>query len=85
MQADKGGCTVAMSKTDYISGTYQLLSDSNTYRSVNSDPTTKTQRHLNDIIKKLKSENEMSETTAKNLTIYKSICSKLYCLPKIHK
>lgn len=85
VQADKGGCTVAMNRSDYINKTINLLGDVNTYKKILKDPTDSIQLRHNQIIKNLKLSNEITDATAKLLTIYNSIAPRLYCLPKIHK
>lgn len=85
VQADKGGCTVAMNKHDYSSKLKLLLEDCNTYTLLSKDPIPKLQRTLNELIKACKLTNELSEEDAKYLTVYHSTAAKLYGLPKIHK
>lgn len=85
LQADKGGCTVAMKKTDYVQKTEDLLTDTTTYNILKTDPTTKIQKEHNVLIKKLKNNNFISEDIAKKLTKYNSTTPKLYTLPKVHK
>lgn len=85
LQADKGGCTVAMNKNDYMLKVETLLSDISTYVLKNRDPNVKLQRTLNELIKQLKLKKEIDEGVAKHLTTYNSVSAKLYCLPKIHK
>lgn len=85
LQADKGGCTVAINKTDYVSKTNELLNDPNTYKLIKQDPRARLQRTLNELIKSLKNRSELNDEVAKHLTVYNSVLAKLYCLPKIHK
>lgn len=85
IQADKGGCTVAMDKTDYMEKTMTLLQDPLTYKLLNSDPTETVQRKYNTLLRKIASTKQLSDQQLKDLTIYNSTFPKLYCLPKIHK
>ena len=41
LTADKGVALVILEKKDYIEKTKQLLQDTNTYRTIQADPTTK--------------------------------------------
>ena len=43
LTADKGVTMVVLNRHDYIKKARDLLDDSNTYKSITSDPTTKTQ------------------------------------------
>ncbi|XP_030752332.1 uncharacterized protein LOC115879578 [Sitophilus oryzae] len=85
VQSDKGGCTVAIHKADYIEKTQELLKDSQTYIELKKDPTSSIQTAYNNLIKKIRNAKEFTDAEAKNLTIYNSVTPKLYCLPKIHK
>lgn len=85
LQSDKGGCTVAINREDYIQKTQELLQDNFTYTQLTRDPTTSTQTTHNNLIKSLKAKKEISEIEAKSLIIYNASCPKLYCLPKVHK
>lgn len=85
LKADKGGCTVAMSRRDYIEKTETMLGDDSTYKILEVDPTAKLQRLLNETLKRLKNSKDISVEVGKHLTTYNSVISKLYCLPKIHK
>lgn len=85
LRADKGGCTVAMSRDEYFRKVEHLLQDESTYQLLHKDPTYKTQKSHNDLIKRIKNKNEIDEISAKKLTVYNSVPAKLYALPKIHK
>lgn len=85
LQSDKGGCTVAMNKTEYHEKTRTLLQDEKTYKKLLRDPTLSLQNKFNRLIKQLKEKGEITEQLFKHLTIYNSSCPKLYCLPKVHK
>lgn len=85
LQSDKGGCTVAMDKSDYTEKTEALLSDASTYVKLKRDPTTTVQTSHNKLIKSLKGQNEITSEEEKYLMIYNSSFPKLYCLPKVHK
>lgn len=85
LKADKGSVTVAMEKTEYICKTEELLTDSSTYKMVDTDPTQSVQFKLNELLKTLKRNNEIDEVLYKKLSSFNSVCAKLYTLPKIHK
>ena len=85
LQADKGGCTVAIRKAEYINKTLHLLHEKPTYTEIPKDPTTTIQILYNNLIKDLKNRGLLSEQEAKKLMIYNSVAPTMYCLPKIHK
>lgn len=85
LQADKGGCTVAMDKHDYVRKTEELLQDHSTYHQLNKDPTSLIQTKYNKLIESLQTSNEITVEETKHFKIYNSSFPKLYCLPKIHK
>lgn len=85
VKADKGGCTVAMNKKDYIKKTQELLTDETTYRTLNGDPTANIQKKFNELLKRLHKSKEITDQQLKLLTIYNANHPKLYTLPKIHK
>ena len=58
LQADKGSCTVAIDKDEYIQKTSILLQDVSTYVRLEKDPTISIQKSLNDVLKYLKTINE---------------------------
>lgn len=84
-KADKGNVTVAINKSEYLKKTYDLLSDSNTYEILPSDPTSKIQNRMNKLLKKFENLKVITKDELKMLKCENGIFPKLYCLPKIHK
>lgn len=82
---DKSNKTVILNKQDYEEKMNFLLSDSNTYEKLKTDPTNKYQKQNNDLIKKWENGNLISANLANKLKINNSHSPKIYGLPKLHK
>ena len=63
LTADKGVAMVVMDRQEYIQKARALLEDTNTYRPIPSDPTTKLKDKLINILKKIKTEGNMDKNT----------------------
>lgn len=83
--ADKGGTTVAMDREQYFNLSYDILSDLDYYQPLQRDPTSTIQQKANKIVSELKRDNKIDADIARTLTIYNSVASKFYGLPKVHK
>ena len=53
-EADKGNCTVVMNAADYDRKIEELLQDEGTYKCSNTDPTKRTEKLVNEFVKKAK-------------------------------
>lgn len=84
-QADKGGKTVIIERTDYMAKMQELLDDRSTYRPLRKDPTSTNQNSNNELVRSLFSQNLIDERKKRSLTTYVALPPKLYGLPKIHK
>ena len=62
-----------------------LLEDTNTCRPVSIDPINKQKTKLINILKRIKSEAEINDTTYRKMSPTEASSPKLYQLPKIHK
>ena len=75
---------LAMDKQDYIEKTFNLLSDINTYMTINKDPTTRLRNQLINTLKDIKQqENLMNQH--KKVYPTSTIPLNFYGIPKIHK
>ena len=74
-----------MDKQKYMKKAKILLEDSNTYRPIPTDPTNKHKAKVISILKKIKIETGMDETTYKKMCPMGASSLKFYGLPKIHK
>ena len=59
--ADKGVMLVVMDRSDYIKKAKELLEDTNTYRTIQIDPTSRLKTKLVNILRRIKVETGMQE------------------------
>ena len=85
LTADKGVALVVMNRHDYIKKARALLDDTNTYKPIKSDPTTKLKNKLINILKMMKEERSIDDNTYKEVYPTGASAPKFYGLPKIHK
>ena len=84
LTTDKGVSMVVMDKEEYIQKSEELLHQP-IYKELPSDPTTKHKNRLISILKNIKSEGGIDNTTYKRLYPTGAGSPKYYGLPKIHK
>ena len=85
LTADKGVAVVVINRHDYIKKARTLLDDTNTYKPITSDPTTKLKYKLINILKMMKGEGSIDENTYKKVYPTWASAPKFYGLSKIHK
>ncbi|XP_050559861.1 uncharacterized protein LOC118265684 [Spodoptera frugiperda] len=84
LKADKGNATVVMNVTEYDKKIRHLLSDVNTYKRVNYNPTARTNRSTHKIIKEC--QQILTDDTFKYLLRPRNVQPpKIFGLPKVHK
>ena len=59
LTTDKSVVLVVMDKSDYIKKAKELLDDTNTYRTIQSDPTNKLKNRLINMLRKVKADTGM--------------------------
>ena len=84
LTADKGVSMVVMDREDYNSKSEELL-HTPTYQIFKTDPTNKIKNKLISLLKTIKAEGGISETTYKKLYPTGATTPKYYGLPKVHK
>ena len=84
LMADKGVSMVVMDRDDYNIKAEELLHQP-TYRPIPNDHTNKMKNRLITLLKKIKTEGGLSETTYKRLYPTGAGSPKFYGLPKVHK
>ena len=84
LMADKGVSMVVMDRDDYNTKAEELLHQP-TYRPIPNDPTNKMKNKLITLLKKIKTEGGLNETTYKRLYPTGAGSPKFYGLPKVHK
>ena len=75
---------VVLEKEDYIRKSEDLLKE-NTYRELTADPTNKYKNKLISLLKTIKSQGGINNTTYRRLYPTGAVSPKYYGLPKIHK
>ena len=81
---DKGVSMVVMDKEEYIKKSEELLSQAS-YKVLPSDPTTKHKNKLISLLKTIKAERGINDTTYRRLYPTGAGSLKYYGLPKVHK
>ena len=85
LMADKGFALVVMDRSDYIRKAKELLEDTNTYRTIQSDPTSRLKNKLVNILRRIKADTGIQENTYRKMYPTGVSPPKFYGLPKIHK
>ena len=83
--ADKGGAIVILNTKDYVTEAHRQLNDTNTYKQLDIDPTSKFETIVNTQIDEMVTNNEITPKVAGILKIKKPKTPQIYFLPKIHK
>lgn len=83
--ADKGGCTVAMNKSEYDEKMKQLLDDKNTYQVLSRSPLSRLQNRSNALIDRMCKDGEIDWIKKARMTKHNSQLPRIYALTKIHK
>ena len=84
LTVDKGVSMVVMNKDNYIKKSEELLHQP-TYKELTTDPTTNYKNRLISLLKTIKAEGGIDNTTYKRLYPTGTGSPKYYGLPKIHK
>ncbi|XP_018311680.1 uncharacterized protein [Mycetomoellerius zeteki] len=84
-RADKGNTTVALDRDSYIDKITRMLDDKKTYIKLTKNPINKLAKNVQELLKKWKSKNFISEPTYRKLRSSDGILPRAYALPKIHK
>ena len=71
-----------MDKSDYIKKTKELLEDTSTYRPLNMDPTNKQKSKLINILRRIKTDSGIEDTTYRKMYPAGASSPKLYGFPR---
>ncbi|XP_072042470.1 uncharacterized protein [Amphiura filiformis] len=85
LPADKGRATVVLNKETYVEKASELLSDSNTYKTLKRDPTPTYRNQLVQVLQSLRDSGAIDVPTYRRLYPTSPDVPKFYGLPKIHK
>ena len=82
LTTDKGVALVGMDRSHYIRKAKELLDDTNTYRTIQSDPTNKLKNMLINMLRKIKADTGMQENIYRKMYPTGASSPKCYGLPK---
>ena len=85
LTADKGVWLVVIDTVDYIKKAKEILEDTNTYRVIQTDPTSRLKNKLINILRRIKTATGLQENIYKKMYPTGASPPKFYGLPKIHK
>ena len=85
LTADKGVALVVIDTVDYIKKAKEILEDTNTYRVIHTDPTSRLKNKLINILRRIKTATGMQDNIYKKMYPTGASPPKFYGLPKIHK
>ena len=83
--ADKGSAVVIQNRREYLREGYRQLSDTNSYRELQNDPTDEFRHEVRNVVEDMYQSGEIDQTVRNYLMEPKCRASRLYFLPKIHK
>ena len=84
-QADKGGSTVILNRTDYVKEGTRQLADTSFYQRLTSDQTEPNNLRINSTLNSMLTRDEITPSLYKKLCTNEARTPQLYFLPKIHK
>ena len=85
LTADKGVALVVIDTVDYIKKAKEILEDTNTYRVIHTDPTSRLKNKLINTLRRIKTATGMQDNIYKKMYPTGASPPKFYGLPKIHK
>ena len=84
LTADKGVALVVIDTADYIRKAKDILEETNTYRVINTDPTSRLKNKLVNILRRTKAATGLQDNIYKRMYPTGISPQKFYGLPKIH-
>ena len=85
LTADKGVVLVVIDTVDYIKKANEILEDTNTYRVIQTDPTSRLKNRLISILRRIKTATGLQENIYRKMYPTGASPPRFYGLPKIHK
>ena len=85
LTADKGVALVVIDTVDYIKKAKEILEDTNTYRVIQTDPTSRLKNRLISILRRIKTATGLQENIYRKMYPTGASPPRFYGLPKIHK
>ena len=84
-RADKGVALVVIDTVDYIKKAKEILEDTNTYRVIQTDPTSRLKNKLISNLRRIKTATGLQENIYRKMYPTGASPPRFYGLPKIHK
>ena len=69
LTADMGAAMVVMDREDYTEKAISLLADTNTYKTITKDPTTKLKNKLSQTLRDFKNQGGLSDHNYRNMSL----------------
>ena len=85
LTADKGVVLVVIDTVEYIKKAKEILEDTNTYRVIQTDPTSRLKSKLISILRRIKAATGLQENIYRKMYPTGASPPRFYGLPKIHK
>ena len=85
LKPDKGNGVVVLDRATYDESILNLITDSSKFNNLNCDPTLSREGKLQRLLRKLKKNGEIDDTTYKDIYPTGSQPARIYGLPKMHK
>ena len=85
LTADKGVALVVIDTVDYIKKAKEILEDTNTYRVIQTDPTSRLKNKLISNLRRIKTATGLQENIYRKMYPTGASPPRFYGLPKIHK
>ena len=85
LTADKGVALVVIDRVDYIRKAQEILEDTNTYRVIQTDPTSRLKNKLIGILRRIKTATGLQDNIYRKMYPTGASPPRFYGLPKIHK
>ena len=85
LPADKGRAVLVMNTSDYREKAKNILSNTNTYKVLKKDPTSKYKTQLSSKLQEIRQLNEISDVEHRRLLPTSTLTPRFYGLPKVHK
>ena len=85
LPADKGVVLVVIDTVEYIKKAKEVLEDTNTYKAIQADPTSKLKNKLISILRRIKNATGLQDNIYRKMYPTGASPPRFYGLPKIHK
>ena len=85
LRPDKGNGVVILDRKSYIESCYNIINDNSKFKSLDHNPTLSREGKLQRLLRKLKKQGSLDDSTYRNIFPKGSQPARFYGLPKLHK